>query len=150
MPPLDLLPGKPNERVRGFVSRLSPQQREALLAFTKELARISASDQSRREKAKSTYRAAKAHEIVVGLILLLIRFVFSTAYEHCWRRRSWAFRATMGAIGAAAAAFGSEGAGIAAFGTANGVPLWMVCGGGGALLAVLIQELESAIRRETT
>ncbi len=86
-------------------------------------------------------QGALAATATSSVVWPMIKAIFAEIKRHAWDERGTKSRAFLGFASAGIAFFGSQGAGIAALGGAIGVPLWLVLGGGGVLLATLYEEL---------
>ena len=124
--------------VERIVESLNPPERDQLLKWAEELKSVRDSDLTTLEKAKKTLVITKESKALAPTLKLILKEL---------RRIGWDDRTWIGKLGISGSLIGllvlnTATGGFAAFGTAIAVPLWLVVGGGGALLGVLIETLQ--------
>lgn len=123
-------------------SNASPSERQALMNWLQLLAVIRDSQTSSVQKSFQAIRCTVSSKALWPLV--------KTLGLECkrvgWDERSSKWRAFLGGAGAGLVIFGGQGAGIAALGGAIGVPLWLVLGGGAAVLDALLDSSRPADR----
>lgn len=130
--------------IQGAVGSASPAERVALAEWATALLAIRESESSVKQKIKSALAATAKSDVAKPIVKALARegkAMGKLAKAHLWDNRGIVGRMALSGVALGTAVFGGEGAGIAAFGGAIGVPLWLVIGGGGAVLGSLIEEL---------
>lgn len=112
----------------------APAEREALLSWLRDLAKIRDSGDSLASRSYQALSCTLTSKAVWPLVKQLGREFKRLG----WDERSSKWRAFLGGSAAGLVLLGTQGAGIAALGGAIGVPLWLVVGGGAAVLDALI------------
>ncbi len=112
----------------------APAEREALLTWLRDLAKIRDSGDTLPSRAYQALSCTLSSKAVWPLVKQLGRETKRLG----WDERSSRWRAFLGGSGAGLLLLGTQGAGIAALGGAIGVPLWLVVGSGAAVLDALI------------
>lgn len=125
-------------KARAYAERLwasaSTDEREALTTWLHALVEVRDSDRTAAGKAVEAVRCTVASKAVWPVVK-----AFAVDLKRIgWDERSSKWRAFLGGSGAGLILFGSQGAGVAALGGAIGVPLWLVLGGGAAVLDALL------------
>lgn len=114
--------------------RTTPLERDALIAWLRQLAKIRDSGDSVPGQAFRALSCTLSSKAVWPLVKQI-----GLEFKRCgWDERSSKWRAFLGGSAAGVLLLGTQGAGIAALGGAIGVPLWLVVGGGAAVLDALI------------
>lgn len=133
------------QRVRTLARRLrtalNERERAAIVAWLLELDRIRGSDAPARTRMREALRATTREPLVRAVLTASGRQLVELA----WEDRSWAQRLAGLGILTTTVLLDGRRAGIAALGSAVGVPLWVVFGGGGALVGVFLDELEALV-----
>jgi len=114
--------------------KATPAEREALIRWLQKLALIRDSGES---TATRSYYALK-HTLTSDAVWPLVKVIWQELKRMGWDERTSKWKAFLGGAAGGFLIFGSRGAGIAALGGAIGVPLWLVVGGGVAVLDALI------------
>jgi len=120
---------------------LKAEERTAVMAWLLELDRIRAAELPDRTKVRRAFRATMREPLLRAVLTASGRQLVELA----WEDRSWAQRLAALGILVATGALEGRRAGIAAMGTAIGVPLWVVFGGGGALVGLILDELKALV-----
>lgn len=132
------------ELVRNLDQILTDDERRTFITWANELLKIRGSAITPSQKAQQALAITRQYNI----ILPLLNKAGVVLKNGVWTNRSWSARLGLGAAAVAAVAVGSQGAGIAALGGAIGVPLWIVCGAGGAFVGTLIEEIQKSLNRK--
>jgi len=133
-----------SELAKRLWDRTTPSERDALTTWLRDLARIR---DGRDSKARRAYHALRC-TLASPAVWSLVRQLALEFKRIGWDDRSSKWRAFLGGSAAGLLLLGTQGAGIAALGGAIGVPLWLVVGGGAAVLDALIKESPDARDRD--
>ena len=120
-------------------AQTAPDERDALITWLHKLATIRDSGAPTPRRAYLALKCTLTSKAVVPLAKQLGR----ECKRHGWDERSSKWRAFLGGSAAGLLLLGTQGAGIAALGGAIGVPLWLVVGGGAAVLDALLDSSKS-------
>ncbi len=122
--------------------QLTYKEKQVVLSWLQELLRIRDSSNPMQYKVYRAIQRTLESDLLRGIVTVIWGQLKSIG----WDDRSWSARLSMYAAAVALLVFGGQGAGIAALGGAIGVPLWIICGAGGAFAGMLIQELQKPSR----
>ncbi len=121
---------------RKIASVVTDREMIALREWVGTLLKIANSNLPVHIKAKDAIAASTKSEVMISTVTVLGREL----KRFGWEERGLKGRLAFGGAAIGLIAFGGQSAGIAALGTAIGVPLWVVLGGGAALMGVFYEE----------
>lgn len=119
------------------IDQASPEERDVLLRWARELMSIRDSDLPTLQKAKDAIAVTIRSKAIWPFVVTVGKEIKRLG----WDERSLPAKLGLSAAALAAIAFSGKGASIAALGGAIGVPLWVVFGAGGAFAGVIIEEI---------
>ena len=123
------------------------EEKRALLVWANELQQIRNSDLPVKLKAKKAIQATSVQEVILPLLKRLAAEVKRTL----WTERGWWFRLGGGGILLAVITAAGKSIGVAGGFGAFALPVWLVIGGGGVFLGLLLDRLrEDLEKKETT
>jgi hypothetical protein len=121
-----------------IVKSLSAQEQEQLLRWAQELQIVRNSHLTILDKGKKTLAITREHQALAPAVKAL----FGELRRIGWDDRTWIGKLGIGGSILGMIVLNTATGGFAAFGTAIAVPLWLVLGGGGLLLGLLIESLK--------
>ena len=120
------------------LQKLPDDKKALVLVWSKEAKAISESrNLSQRQKIRALYRLKTGR-----VVLMFLNRVLTQTKSRLWNGKSWSARLAISGAAIGTAIAGTKGAGIASAGIAFGVPFFLVTASGGALLGVIIEQLE--------